>query len=221
MTITTAIFDLDGLLADTERWHRRAYRETLAELKIEITDADYDQHWIRDGKGIADFLAERRIIHVTPEDIKPRKAARYATLVAAHARPMPGAIDIIDRLDGRLRLALATASYRDAAQAALDAIGLAGRFETFAAKENVERIKPHPDVFLHVALVMGVSPGECVVFEDSEKGIRAAHAAGMRSIAVPNEHTADHDFSLATRVVESLEDVTIEFILSLDTPRIA
>ncbi len=216
MTITTAIFDLDGLLADTERWHRRAYQETLRELEVELSEDDYDQHWIRDGKGIADFLAVRRITHLTPADIKPHKAARYAALVAAHAQPMPGAVQLIDHLDGQLRLALATASYRDAARAALDAIGLAGRFETFAAKENVERIKPHPDVFLHVAQTLDVSPDECIVFEDSEKGIRAAHAASMRSIAVPNEHTASHDFSLATRVIKSLEEISIEDIQALD-----
>jgi beta-phosphoglucomutase-like phosphatase (HAD superfamily) len=76
-------------------------------------------------------------------------------------------------------------------------------------------MKPAPDVFLLAAARLNVDPGECLVLEDAEKGVRAAHAAGMRCIAVPTEHTRDNDFSLADRVLPSLHEVTIELIDAL------
>jgi beta-phosphoglucomutase-like phosphatase (HAD superfamily) len=76
----------------------------------------------------------------------------------------------------------------------------------------VERIKPYPDIFLYVAKEMNMPPENCVVLEDAEKGILAADAAGMKSIAVPNIHTMNNDFSKATLVVKSLEEVSYELI---------
>ena len=84
-----------------------------------------------------------------------------------------------------------------------------------ATNESVARVKPHPDLFLYVAERLGVTAAECVVLEDAEKGVLAAHAAGMKVIAVPNPHTRDNDFSKATRVVSSLAEVTLPLLDSL------
>ncbi len=80
------------------------------------------------------------------------------------------------------------------------------------AKSDVVRTKPHPDIFLHAAEKMNAAPEQCVVIEDAEKGVPAAYAAGMKCIAVPNAHTADNDFSKATLVVDSLEEINCELI---------
>ncbi len=209
------IFDLDGLLADTERLHRLAYQGALAEQGIHITAEAYDDHWVRRGRGIADYMKENGITVDVPA-VRKAKRERYRELVMTQANPMPGAHDILRRLKGRKRLALATASYGHDARAVLDALEITALFEVFASNMDVERGKPHPDVFLYVAGQLGVEPKECVVLEDSEKGVRAARAAGMASIAVPNVHTRDHDFSEASIVVDSLNDVTLELIDSLN-----
>jgi beta-phosphoglucomutase-like phosphatase (HAD superfamily) len=80
------------------------------------------------------------------------------------------------------------------------------------ARNDVTRYKPAPDVFLLAAERLRVPPDQCVVLEDAEKGVRAAHAAGMKCIAIPNRHTRDNDFSLATIVAKSLHDVTVGMI---------
>jgi len=209
------IFDLDGLLADTERLHRIAYQSALAERGIHITDEEYDDNWVRQGRGIADFAQERGIT-VDFDVVRDAKRQRYRLLVADEAQPMPGALDILERLKGRKRLALATASYGHDAMAVLKALAMTAYFEVIASNMDVERRKPYPDIFLHVAGKLGVDPSQCVVLEDSEKGVRAARAAGMACIAVPNVHTRDHDFSEASVVVESLHDVTQELIGSLN-----
>ena len=128
------------------------------------------------------------------------------------ADPMPGAISILFRMKGWKRLALATSSYEDAAYAVLKALNIGDYFSCIATRSSVTQIKPFPDLFLYVARSLGEAPDNCLVFEDSEKGIIAAQAAGMKSIAIPNIHTFDHDFSKATVIVPSLEVVTRELI---------
>jgi HAD superfamily hydrolase (TIGR01509 family) len=208
------IFDLDGLLADTERLHLAAYKETLAAHGVAMSDADYEEHWIRQGRGIVDFMALRGLRLDVPA-VREGKAVAYARLVKEQAEPMPGAVRLLSALKGSKRLALATASYARSAAEVLDALGVRDYFDCVVAQEDVQRLKPFPDAFLCASERLGVRPHACVVLEDSEKGVRAAHAAGMACIAVPNRHTADHDFSLATRVVPSLDQVTLDLIDAL------
>lgn len=125
---------------------------------------------------------------------------------------MPGARELLDSLKGKKRLALATSSYPRDACNVLDTLKFMDFFSYVATKGNVERVKPYPDIFLHVANEMKAPPEQCVVIEDAEKGILAADAAGMKSIAVPNEHTRSNDFSKATMVLDSLDEINCELI---------
>jgi beta-phosphoglucomutase len=209
--ITTLIFDLDGLLANTEKLHCMAYQDALAKFGFKLTENDYSEHWILKGGSIGEFIAVRGL-DIDPELIRLAKAERYEELVVSTADPMPGAISILSRMTGWKKLALATSSYEDAAYAVLRALNIGVYFSCIATRSSVTRIKPFPDLFLYVARALGEAPENCLVFEDSEKGIIAAEAAGMKSIAIPNIHTFDHDFSKATVIVPSLEVVTRELI---------
>lgn len=209
--ISTVIFDLDGLLTDTERLHRAAYRTILGRHGFRLDDATYDEHWIRAGKGIADLIRERKL-GFDADALRAEKAAEYDRLVRSSVQPMPGAREVLDRLHGRKTLALASSSYPDAVAAVLETLGIRHYFAFVADSLKVKRVKPAPDLFRQVADGLKVGPRCCVVLEDSEKGIVAAHAAGMASIAVPNEFTRHHDFSKATRVVRSLDEVTLALL---------
>jgi HAD superfamily hydrolase (TIGR01509 family) len=212
--ISTVIFDLDGLLADTERLHSQAWRSTLAAAGVIVSEAEYAEEWTRSGRGIADYV-ERHGLTLDPGDLRRRKAEVYRGLVASSARAMPGALELLKSVHGRRRLAVATSSYRESAEVVLERIGVGHFFDVVATGDSVPRPKPHPDVLLHVAGRLGVFPAECVLLDDAEKGILAAVAAGMKSIAVPTADTRDHDFSKATRVVSSLAEVTLEFLDAL------
>jgi beta-phosphoglucomutase len=212
--ISTVIFDLDGLLTDTEPLHCQAWRQTLAGVGVEVSEAEYAEHWIRAGLGIEVFVRLRQLTH-DPEVLRRAKLGTFTTLVETSLCAMPGALALVEALYGKKRLALATSSFGETAHLILRQLDIARYFEAVATNESVARVKPHPDLFLHVAERLGVPPSECVVLEDAEKGVLAAHAAGMKVIAVPNLHTRDNDFSKATRVVASLTDVTLPLLDSL------
>ncbi|MHC4116664.1 MAG: HAD family hydrolase [Planctomycetota bacterium] len=209
--ISTVIFDLDGLLADTEELHSSAYQQAFAEFGVQVSDQQYAHHWIRCGRDIAAYL-EQTDPTIDPAAVRERKAHYYHKIVAGGVDPLPGSLELLSALSGRKTLALATSSHSRDALMVLGVLGFTDFFSSIVAKGDAERSKPHPDIFLKSAEDLGVAPERCVVLEDAEKGVLAAYAAGMKCIAVPNEHTADNDFSKATLVVNSLEEVDCELI---------
>ncbi len=211
--IDALIFDLDGLLADTEGLHCRSYQQTLAEIGIELTDEEYAEHWIRNGGSITEFLKSKDKEY-SPA-LRERKIEIYLKLVDECLTPMPGALDLLKNTYGNKRLALASSGFGAQVDYVLNKLSIKSYFEAVAYRENVKRLKPHPDIFLYAAEQLNVKPDNCLVFEDAEKGILAAHAAGMKSIAVPNKFTRNNDFSKATLVLDSLEDVSSGMINAL------
>ncbi|UCE24638.1 MAG: HAD family phosphatase [Candidatus Zixiibacteriota bacterium] len=213
--ITTVICDLDGLLADTEKHHMKAYQETLLNHGIELSDQEYISHWIRNGLGIADFIKKYRL-ELDPHQTHSQKMVRYREKVAGQIEPMPGAMTFLGSVHGEKRLAVASNSYRDNVELVLDRLGIADLFEAILTRDDAGRTKPAPDIFIRTAEMLGEPVSSCIVIEDAQKGVEAAYRAGMKCIAVPNAYTAEDDFSRATVVVASLEDVTVDLIDSLN-----
>jgi HAD superfamily hydrolase (TIGR01509 family) len=213
--ICAVIFDLDGLLADTEALHSQAWRQTLATRGVHVSEQEYADHWVRQGKGLIEFLNDHDLLW-KPQELWALKDEIFHQLVETELRPMPGAMELLKALCGLVKLAMASSARRVPVNLVLNTLGISDRFEVIATYEDVApRIKPHPDVFLLAAQRLGVPASECVVIEDAEKGVLAAARAGMKCIAVPNSHTRDHDFSNATLVVDSLDQLTLERIQAL------
>ncbi len=213
--ITSIIFDLDGLLADTERLHCRAYQAALREYGCQVSETDYAEHWVRAGKGISDWVSIHGLA-LDPHAVRARKSQHYLDLLGSCLQPMDGALQLLNALHGNRKIALASSSYRDAVDGVLSGLGIAQFFEVVVTGLDVPMVKPAPDIFLKAAVDLGVEPSECLVLEDAEKGVVAAYRAGMRCIAVPNDYTRHHDFSKATRICRSLADVTPQLLQSLD-----
>ena len=204
--ISTVIFDLDGLLADTETLQMRAYQQALLTYGVVVTDAEYASHWIGAGLGISEFVSYQRL-SLEPNIVRQQKAELYQELLKTSLHAMPGAPELLARLYRRKCLAVASSSTRVAVEYVLRSLNFAKYFDVIAASEDAKLGKPEPDIFLYVANRLGVAPTACIVIEDAEKGIVAAQRAGMKSIAVPNRYTQDNDFSAASAFVSSLSDV--------------
>jgi HAD superfamily hydrolase (TIGR01509 family) len=213
------LFDLDGTLADTERLHWSAYRHVLLELGVDVGLEEYRRHFILRGGG-PDYACAAYRLPIGPDELKARKALPYRALLRdGPIRPLPGAREMLERLHGGHRLAVATNSVRDEAELILGALDFDGLLDAVVAREDYELAKPRPDAYLAAAAALGLAPAECVVVEDTPRGLEAGLAAGMWVVVVPTDLTADGDFTGATCRLGGLEELTPELLAGLDGAR--
>ncbi len=217
MPLKAVLFDLDGLLTNTEELHLEAWRRALRERGVEVTPEEYAELWIRRGLGPRDVLKLKKLEgKLDVEALMRRKDELFRELAERHLALLPGALELLRALKAKgLKLALVTSARRPAVDVVLDRLKLRDFFDVIVTNEDVRRSKPDPEPFLVAAERLGVRPSDCVVLEDAEKGVVAAKRAGMRVIAVPNGLTRDNDFSQADAVVGSLEELSPERLQAL------
>jgi HAD superfamily hydrolase (TIGR01509 family) len=214
--IEAVVFDLDGVLIDSEqvwdaareqlvgerggRWHERAQRDMMGMSSNEWSV------YMHDELGLTE----------TPEAINDEVVRRMIDLYRAHLPLLPGAREAVERLAARWPLGLASSSNRPIIELVLELAGLAHLFRVTVSSEEVGRGKPAPDVYLEAARRLGVAPGRCAAIEDSHNGIRSGHAAGMVVLAIPNrEFPPDEEaLALADCVLDSLEELTVAAVTS-------
>ena len=212
--IRGVLFDLDGVLADTERLQWAAYRTALREWGVDVGLEEYRREWIRSGFG-PEYACRQYRLPITPDELRARKGPHYQTLLQTDLAPMPGAADVLHRLRDAFRLALATNTGRDDTAFILDRLGIAALLHAAVVREDYDRPKPAPDAYLAAARALGVAPDECVVVEDTERGTRAGLAAGMRVIAAPSDLTFDNDFTGCIHRLASLDELTPALLRAL------
>ena len=213
--IAAVVFDLDGVLVDSEhvwdetrrrltrerggRWHDAAQRAMMGMSSTE---------WSR-------YMHDELCVPDRPETIVDEVVRRMTAAYRADLPLIPGAVDAVQRLAGWLPLAVASSANRPLIDLVLELAGVAAAFRSTVSSEEVPRGKPAPDVYLEAARRLGVEPERCAAIEDSANGLRAARAARMRVVAVPNAaYPPDPDaLALADVVLPSIEALTIETVL--------
>ncbi len=219
VSIDAVIFDMDGLLVESESLWRRAEQEASDALGLGYTTADFDR---TTGIRIHDitriWAAERSWgPSPTPDEVGDRIIDRMCELVAERD-PLPGAVATVEAcVAAGLRVALCSSSTNELIGATLKAIGLVEHFEFAHSAEDDPYGKPHPDPYLATARLLGVEPSRCVAFEDSVTGAIAARAARMRVIAVPDPALRGSEaFGFADVTLASLEDFDLDVLRRLD-----
>lgn len=208
--LQAVVFDLDGLLIDSEPAWDLARRQVTA---------DHGGRWAdqatRDMMGMSSlewsrYLHDRLGVALGPAQISAQVVQRMQLLYRQHLPLFPGARQSVERLARRWPLALASSSNRPVIDLVLSLAGFQPRFRVTVSSEEVARGKPAPDVYLEAARRLGVDPARCAAIEDSHHGILAAKAAGMRVIAVPNRAFPPGDAAIgaADQVVATLTDLT-------------
>jgi HAD superfamily hydrolase (TIGR01509 family) len=185
--VEAALFDMDGLLIDTEAVYIEAYHDAARTIGVEMPMA-LCHAMVGVPKRECELLIQE---HFGPDFDVPDFQARFYDhahrRLDRHVPVKPGAPELLDYLASRdLPLAIATSSRPETVERHLGRAGLLGHFKAVATRYDVERPKPHPDVYLEAARRLGVAPEGCVAFEDSNVGLTAAHAAGTMAIMVPD-----------------------------------
>ncbi len=214
VAITAVVFDLDGVLVDTEHvWDE--VREQLAadwggRYTAEAQRAMMGMSSPEWSRYMHDELGLTRPPAEISDEVVRRMLARYRNGLPL----VEGAVAAVRRLGTSLRLAVASSSNRPLIDAVLAGAGIEDAFDATVSSEEVPRGKPAPDVYLEAARRLGVEPARCAAVEDSANGIRAAHAAGMRAIALPNErYPPDGEaLALAAAVIRDLGELTPELV---------
>jgi HAD superfamily hydrolase (TIGR01509 family) len=214
MTAATAVlWDLDGVLVDSTRYHYEAYRALLAESE---RDLGFDE--FRSLIGLRNEAILGRLFGDLPADEVERLALRkevfFRERIAGNVEALPGAIELARRLrrEGVL-MAIVSSTPRANIDLILGSLGLADAFDAIVGAEDAQRGKPDPEGFETAARRLAIAAGECVVLEDAPEGIEGAKAAGMRCIGVGTTRTVEK-LTRADLVVEGLDDPRVgEYLL--------
>jgi len=206
MSGRAVIFDMDGVLVDTEPYYLENNNRLFGELGFAVPPGEYVRFVGISARRMWDELKSRFGLTQSVEELIELEYETHFRRLAAlpSLDPIAGVLNLIQRLrDSGLALAIASSSPGRVIELTLAKAGLSAFFPIAVGGEDVTHGKPHPDIFLEAARRVAVDPAHCLVIEDSPRGIAGAAAAGMASVGFKNPHSGDQDLSAADLVVES------------------
>jgi beta-phosphoglucomutase len=197
--VRAIVFDFDGVIANSEPLHFRAYRDVLAQKNVVLTEADYYSRYLGfDDRGAFEAIAADRNRRWAPDEIGRLVALKADVLEAVELEVdvlFPGARKAIEDAAAVLPIAIASGALGAEIRRVLDRAGLTRHFTAIVAAEDTARSKPAPDPYLHALALLGqrhgpLEPHECIAIEDSRWGLESARAAGMKTVAVTHTYDA-------------------------------
>jgi HAD superfamily hydrolase (TIGR01509 family) len=216
--IEACVFDLDGVLIDSEPTWEEVRREFVRERGGMWAPDTQGRLMGMNSQEWASYLSRDLGVGLPPAEVAEIVVHRMAGRYRERLPLLPGAVEAVRRLAGRWPLGLASSSPRRLVDAVLTTAGLAECFAVIISTDEVGRGKPAPDVYLAAAKRLHVAPSSCVAIEDSTNGLRSAIAAGMQAIAVPHApYPVDPDVLLqAALVLPTLSELTVDAVESTD-----
>jgi len=207
------IFDMDGVLADSEPLYLQGINEVLKDFGLAITEEDHNELLGAAVGPTWDFIYAKYAPPAPYDECVARYDQTMVRLLSRPRDPLPGVRELLLELERRRVLrALASSSWPNWVKALLESTGLDGLFDVAVSSTEVEKGKPAPDIFLYTAEQLHVEPSWCVVLEDSRTGVLAAKAAGMYTIQVRAASTALPPLPEADLVLERLSDFPLSLL---------
>jgi len=213
--LKAVIWDMDGVIADTARYHFQAWQESFRKRGVNFTEDDFRHHFgQRNDTIIRDAIGES----VSPDEVDAiagEKEADYRRRVAQNLKPLPGVIALINSLTASgVKMAIASSAPPENIQLVTSGLGIDNCFQATVWGRAVTEGKPSPQAFLLAASKLGIEPRNCLVIEDAVAGVTAAKRAGMKCLAVTNTHPGT-SLKEADLIVDTLEKVNTEGLVAL------
>lgn len=209
--IKAILFDMDGVIVDSEPLHLLAYQKFFSSYDIGYTANDNAEFLGTKDTWMANVLIDRYGLKETAAELVKIKEDNLLHLIKESAEARPGLYDILDRAAAKkIPMAVASSATIPTINLVIDTLKIRHYFQALASGDEVQHGKPAPDVFLLAAKRLDAAPENCLVIEDTLNGIRAAKAAGMHCVAIPCEETKHQDHSEADIRLCSLEEVDLE-----------
>jgi HAD superfamily hydrolase (TIGR01509 family) len=207
IAIDAIFWDNDGILVDTEHLYFEATRDTLRTVGIPLTEAEYIQLFLIEGRGAWHLAAERGASPAEVERLRDQRNALYDRWLSERAEAMPGIEGVLQALHGRFTMGVVTSSRKDHFDTMHARTGLMQYFDFVLTASDYPRVKPWPDPYLTAIGRTGLPPERCIAVEDSARGLQAALAASLRCIVVPTGLNRQSDFTGAYRVLDRIEEL--------------
>lgn len=201
------IFDMDGVMIDSEWIYKKACQNVLKKYGKE---ANEDLFKAQMGRSMDE--AQKIIVEMTGIDVKPEKIGKeytneYLRLSKKLLKPNPGLFELINSLKDRVLLAVASSTEEKVVEKILERFEIKDTFSAITGGDKVKHSKPEPEIYLLTSRKLGIDPDNCIVIEDSPAGIESANKAGISVLALKTEHNKNMDLSQADRQFDSLNDI--------------
>ena len=209
---TSVIFDMDGVLVDSEPLWRRVMIKGFSEAGVPFSDEDCRKTTgQRFTEVVASWVKHHQLVNVSPSQLENKIIDSLIQLIAIEGKPMTGVLNLLSFCKEKgLKVGLATSSSHRLMESVLNKLNVTDLFDVAISAEHMKYGKPHPDVFINCAQKLGVLPIECLVIEDSLNGVIAAKSAQMSVIAVPDqEHSGERGFAVADYVCDDMLEVLV------------
>lgn len=213
MSLKAVIFDMDGVLSDTQKLHAQAQSLILEEYGVEMSPEDITRKYA--GKPPGTLFREESPVSGPMKAHAKKQDVLYELVEREGVEPIEGSQQLVRELEGDYKLGVASSSQPDFIQEVVGSLGLSEYFEVIKSASEVPNGKPAPDVFLEVAAELGVNPEDCLVIEDGRSGMKGSTEAGMVCIGLvdePGEYPAHETVtSLSELDSQSIEDIYSEY----------
>lgn len=205
------IFDMDGVIIDTEPLHNKIVRGILAKDNIFVTDEEFEKFTGMASTAIFDIFIKRyNLPHTAKQMSQDQMTTLKDYIVKYQMKPIAGIIPLIEKLHKvGIPMAIASSSRPDVIKFIVDFFNITSYFKILMSGEDLPHSKPAPDIYLQTAQKLGVVPADCVVLEDSINGTIAAKTAGMYCIGFANPNSGNQDLSRADIIVDKITDIDI------------
>ena len=203
----TILWDNDGVLVDTEGLYFRATQEVLRTVGVPLTADQFKEISLRRGQSTFVLAAEHGISDDEIGRLRHQRDRRYTELLEAQSWAIDGAEEVLRSLHGRVGMGVVTSARRVHFETAHARTGLRRYFDFVLTREDYQHAKPHPEPYLAAMTRHHLRPEDCIVVEDSERGLAAATAAGLPCLVVLSDWSRDADFTGAAKVLESIREV--------------
>jgi len=205
------IFDMDGVIVDTELVHMRAEMDTAEAFGIKLTHEELIPYQGSSDEQLFGDIIKKRQLDIALEKICAYKKDLFnRTMREQGATPIEGILDLINEAArSELKTAIASSSTPDFIDFVVDDLKIRAKFDVLVSGALLAESKPNPEIYLLTAKKLGVNPKDCVVLEDTNNGARAAKAAGMYCIGFRSPHSGVQDFSMVDEIVDSIADIDL------------
>ena len=213
--IKAVIFDLDGVIAETEHVHIQAETETMLKHGVKISENELHQYTGTTAKQMLTALTRKYRLHVTFNEIFNEKEEIMFRLLEKKVQPTNGVIELLRKLKQmKIKLGIASSSHKRLIEYVLKELEIAPLFDSVVGAEDVANSKPNPEIFLTCAKKLHAEPTECLVVEDSKLGVEGAKKAGMKCLGYRNPNSGNQDLSKADIVTNDFSKLDIRNLLS-------